>query len=62
VSGQSLRHRRVRHFGFPFDYSVNGINADSKAESFPGVWSDVVLNKAVQSGFLEEMPDQVGSL
>ena len=54
----SMKLRKVCHFGYNFNYDINNIDLEDKsAQPFPRIWSSA-LERAVADGYLEEMPDQ----
>lgn len=54
-----LKNRRVKHFGFEFDYSVNDIDADKPIDEGIPVECAGVLQRLLETGFIPELPDQL---
>jgi alkylated DNA repair protein alkB family protein 8 len=56
---QSLKHRRVRHYGYEFIYGVN--NVDPQKPLPQGIPSecDDVLDRILELGYVKKRPDQL---
>ncbi|XP_042316311.1 alkylated DNA repair protein alkB homolog 8 isoform X2 [Sceloporus undulatus] len=56
---KSLKHRRVKHFGYEFRYDNNNVDRDSP---LPGGLPDIcnmLLAKCLKMGYIKEIPDQL---
>ncbi|XP_023364482.1 alkylated DNA repair protein alkB homolog 8 [Otolemur garnettii] len=56
---KSLKHRRVRHFGYEFLYENNNVDKD---KPLPGGLPDIcdsILEKWLKEGYIRQKPDQV---
>uniref|UniRef100_A0A8C8ZDF4 tRNA (carboxymethyluridine(34)-5-O)-methyltransferase ALKBH8 n=1 Tax=Prolemur simus TaxID=1328070 RepID=A0A8C8ZDF4_PROSS len=56
---KSLKHRRVKHFGYEFHYESNNVDKD---EPLPGGLPDIcnsILEKWVKEGYIKHKPDQL---
>ncbi|XP_061484662.1 alkylated DNA repair protein alkB homolog 8 isoform X2 [Rhineura floridana] len=56
---QSLKHRRVKHFGYEFRYDNNNVDRD---RPLPGGLPDIcntLLAKCLKMGYIKEKPDQL---
>ncbi|XP_020040944.2 tRNA (carboxymethyluridine(34)-5-O)-methyltransferase ALKBH8 isoform X2 [Castor canadensis] len=56
---KSLKHRRVRHFGYEFHYENNNVD---KEKPLPGGLPDVcesILEKWLKEGYIKHKPDQL---
>uniref|UniRef100_A0A131YZB9 Methyltransferase n=1 Tax=Rhipicephalus appendiculatus TaxID=34631 RepID=A0A131YZB9_RHIAP len=56
---KALRQREVRHFGYAFNYSLQGVQKDAPLSE--GIPSECVpfLNRLVAAGHLDRLPDQL---
>lgn len=56
---QALRQREVRHFGYAFDYSLQGVQKDAPlSERIPEECAPF-LDRLVAAGHLDRLPDQL---
>ncbi|XP_055278919.1 alkylated DNA repair protein alkB homolog 8 isoform X1 [Moschus berezovskii] len=56
---KSLKHRRVKHFGYEFHYESNSVDKD---KALPGGLPDIcesMLEKWLKEGFIKHKPDQL---
>uniref|UniRef100_A0A8D1JMB8 tRNA (carboxymethyluridine(34)-5-O)-methyltransferase ALKBH8 n=1 Tax=Sus scrofa TaxID=9823 RepID=A0A8D1JMB8_PIG len=56
---KSLKHRRVKHFGYEFHYENNNVDKD---KPLPGGLPDIcdsILEKWLKEGFIKRKPDQL---
>uniref|UniRef100_A0A8D0QMW7 tRNA (carboxymethyluridine(34)-5-O)-methyltransferase ALKBH8 n=1 Tax=Sus scrofa TaxID=9823 RepID=A0A8D0QMW7_PIG len=56
---KSLKHRRVKHFGYEFHYENNNVDKD---KPLPGGLPDIcdsILEKWLKEGFIKHKPDQL---
>ncbi|XP_054448215.1 alkylated DNA repair protein alkB homolog 8 isoform X2 [Pteronotus mesoamericanus] len=56
---KSLKHRRVKHFGYEFHYKNNNVDKD---KPLPGGLPDIcnsILEKWLKEGFIRHKPDQL---
>ncbi|KAB0370737.1 hypothetical protein FD755_017146 [Muntiacus reevesi] len=56
---KSLKHRRVKHFGYEFHYENNSVDKD---KPLPGGLPDIcesILEKWLKEGFIKHKPDQL---
>ncbi|KAL1472946.1 hypothetical protein MTO96_022716 [Rhipicephalus appendiculatus] len=58
-SSSTLRQREVRHFGYAFDYSLQGVQKDAPLSE--GIPDECVpfLGRLVAAGHLDRLPDQL---
>ncbi|XP_026361638.2 alkylated DNA repair protein alkB homolog 8 isoform X2 [Ursus arctos] len=56
---KSLKHRRVKHFGYEFHYENNNVDKDKPLPGgLPDIW-DSILEKWLKEGFIKHKPDQL---
>ncbi|XP_066109750.1 alkylated DNA repair protein alkB homolog 8 [Saccopteryx bilineata] len=56
---KSLKHRRVKHFGYEFHYENNNVDKDKPLHGgLPDV-CDSILEKWLKEGFIKHKPDQL---
>ncbi|XP_044775397.1 alkylated DNA repair protein alkB homolog 8 [Neomonachus schauinslandi] len=56
---KSLKHRRVKHFGYEFHYENNSVDKDKPLPGgLPDIW-DSILEKWLKEGFIKHKPDQL---
>ncbi|XP_057346877.1 alkylated DNA repair protein alkB homolog 8-like [Manis pentadactyla] len=56
---KSLKHRRVKHFGYEFHYENNNVDKDKPLPGgLPDIW-DSILEKWLNEGFIKHKPDQL---
>ena len=56
-TAESLKHRRVQHYGFDFIYGSNRIDHEkSNGREFPSEWNSVILDRLSSNG--GQLPDQ----
>uniref|UniRef100_A0ACB8FFU5 Uncharacterized protein n=1 Tax=Sphaerodactylus townsendi TaxID=933632 RepID=A0ACB8FFU5_9SAUR len=56
---KSLKHRRVKHFGYEFRYDNNNVDRDSPLPGgFPDLWR-VSYQKCLKLGYIKQKPDQL---
>lgn len=56
---KSLKHRRVKHFGYEFQYENNNVNKDKPLPGgLPAIY-DSILEKWLKEGFISYKPDQL---
>ncbi|KAM8955093.1 tRNA (carboxymethyluridine(34)-5-O)-methyltransferase ALKBH8 [Lycaon pictus] len=56
---KSLKHRRVKHFGYEFHYENNNVDKDMPLPGgLPGI-CDSFLEKWLKEGFIKHKPDQL---
>ncbi|KAH0501681.1 Alkylated DNA repair protein alkB-like protein 8 [Microtus ochrogaster] len=56
---KSLKHRRVKHFGYEFNYENNSVDKD---KPLPGGLPDIcnsILEKWLKEGYIKHKPDQL---
>jgi len=54
-----LKHRRVKHYGYEFKYSINNVDPDDPlSEGIPEVFTPM-LEKLKASGVISHCPDQL---
>ncbi|XP_075402660.1 tRNA (carboxymethyluridine(34)-5-O)-methyltransferase ALKBH8 isoform X1 [Tenrec ecaudatus] len=56
---KSLRHRRVKHFGYAFHYDTNSVD---KSKPLPGGLPEIcngILEKWLKEGYIKQKPDQL---
>ncbi|XP_075252750.1 tRNA (carboxymethyluridine(34)-5-O)-methyltransferase ALKBH8-like isoform X2 [Convolutriloba macropyga] len=62
VNSDSLKHRRVLHFGYNFNYNTNGVDERFSGDQvlpIPDICYDLFLNSLLDSGRIPQMPDQL---
>ncbi|KAK2496757.1 hypothetical protein MC885_005709 [Smutsia gigantea] len=56
---KSLKHRRVKHFGYEFHYENNNVDKDKPLPGgLPDIW-DNILERWLNEGFIKHKPDQL---
>uniref|UniRef100_G1L5Y2 tRNA (carboxymethyluridine(34)-5-O)-methyltransferase ALKBH8 n=1 Tax=Ailuropoda melanoleuca TaxID=9646 RepID=G1L5Y2_AILME len=56
---KSLKHRRVKHFGYEFHYENNNVDKDKPLPGgLPDIW-DSILEKWLKEGLIKHKPDQL---
>ncbi|XP_058145394.1 tRNA (carboxymethyluridine(34)-5-O)-methyltransferase ALKBH8 isoform X2 [Dasypus novemcinctus] len=56
---KSLKHRRVKHFGYEFRYDINNVDRDKPLiGGLPDV-CDSILEKWLKEGYIKQKPDQL---
>ncbi|XP_038243389.1 alkylated DNA repair protein alkB homolog 8 isoform X3 [Dermochelys coriacea] len=56
---KSLKHRRVKHFGYEFRYNNNNVDKDKPLPGgLPGICS-MLLEKCLKQGYIKHKPDQL---
>ncbi|KAF4008844.1 hypothetical protein G4228_000662 [Cervus hanglu yarkandensis] len=56
---KSLKHRRVKHFGYEFHYENNSVDKDKPLPGgLPDIWESI-LEKWLKEGFIKHKPDQL---
>ena len=56
---KELRHRKVKHYGYEFKYSINNVDPDEPLlEGIPEVYRKL-LDKALVTGHVKYYPDQL---
>lgn len=56
---QQLKHRRVKHYGYEFKYSINNVDPDDPLpEGIPDVYRSL-LEKLIDDGVVKHYPDQL---
>ncbi|CAM5075778.1 unnamed protein product [Natator depressus] len=56
---KSLKHRRVKHFGYEFRYDNNNVDKDKPLPGgLPGICS-MLLEKCLKQGYIKHKPDQL---
>lgn len=55
----SLKHRKVKHFGYEFNYDTNNVDVNQPLEEpMPELLMEVI-DKIMQTGHVTHRPDQV---
>ncbi|XP_067145740.1 alkylated DNA repair protein alkB homolog 8 isoform X3 [Apteryx mantelli] len=56
---KTLKHRRVKHFGYEFCYNSNNVDKDKPLPGgFPGI-CNLFLEKCLKRGYIKHKPDQL---
>ncbi|XP_030311266.1 alkylated DNA repair protein alkB homolog 8 isoform X1 [Calypte anna] len=56
---KTLKHRRVKHFGYEFCYDNNNIDKDKPLPGGLPVICDLFLEKCLKQGYIKHKPDQL---
>ncbi|XP_036113806.1 alkylated DNA repair protein alkB homolog 8 isoform X2 [Molossus molossus] len=56
---KSLKHRRVKHFGYEFHYENNNVDKDKPLPGGLPEICDSILEKWLEKGFIRHKPDQL---
>ncbi|XP_029898646.1 alkylated DNA repair protein alkB homolog 8 isoform X2 [Aquila chrysaetos chrysaetos] len=56
---KTLKHRRVKHFGYEFCYDNNNVNKDKPLPGGLPEICDLFLEKCLKQGYIEHKPDQL---
>ncbi|XP_032328445.1 CWF19-like protein 2 isoform X3 [Camelus ferus] len=56
---KSLKHRRVKHFGYEFQYENNNVDKDKPLPGGLPDLCDSILEKWLKEGFIKHKPDQL---
>ncbi|XP_015276374.1 PREDICTED: alkylated DNA repair protein alkB homolog 8 [Gekko japonicus] len=56
---KSLKHRRVKHFGYEFRYDNNNVDRDRPLPGGLPELCNVILAKCLKLGYIKEKPDQL---
>ncbi|KAL8191045.1 UNVERIFIED_CONTAM: Alkylated DNA repair protein alkB 8 [Gekko kuhli] len=56
---KSLKHRRVKHFGYEFRYDNNNVDRDKPLPGGLPELCNVILAKCLTLGYIKEKPDQL---
>lgn len=59
ASNQTLKHRRVKHYGYEFLYGINNVMANKPLESTIPPACDTVLDELINKGYFTMKPDQL---
>ncbi|XP_022086771.1 alkylated DNA repair protein alkB homolog 8-like isoform X2 [Acanthaster planci] len=55
----TLKHRKVRHFGYEFNYATNNVDKDSPLpDPIPPLYTDII-DRIMATGLVENKPDQI---
>ncbi|KAG8584701.1 hypothetical protein GDO81_004726 [Engystomops pustulosus] len=56
---KSLKHRRVKHYGYEFRYDNNNVDKDQPLPGGLPKFCNVLLDRCVAQGLIQNMPDQL---
>ncbi|XP_073439120.1 tRNA (carboxymethyluridine(34)-5-O)-methyltransferase ALKBH8 isoform X2 [Dendrobates tinctorius] len=56
---KSLKHRRVKHYGYEFRYDNNNVDKDQPLPEDIPVFCRVLLRRCLHQGLIKNMPDQL---
>jgi len=59
ISGQALKHRKVRHYGFQFEYGSNNVNPDKPLEEKIPKECHPVIERMAQQNLISWTPEQL---
>ncbi|NWX17173.1 ALKB8 protein, partial [Aegotheles bennettii] len=57
--GKTLKHRRVKHFGYEFCYDNNNVDKDKPLPGGLPEICDLFLEKCLKQGYIKHKPDQL---
>jgi alkylated DNA repair protein alkB homolog 8 len=57
--GQALKHRKVRHYGYQFEYGTNNVNPDNPLDEKIPTECSTVIERMLDQNLIAWTPEQL---